>query len=169
MNRLVYCNFVLLLIIAAITCFACNHGKAFRQPIDKNVLMKMIKQLAEAEGKHAPDAGSDLLRDFAERYELVVVDSLFKQVDSSMVLVRVVRDKEFPHIDIQLPLHLQKQLTFADFDHVFGAGIESPRPKEPISFSVMFRADKVGDIRVAVNSHQPPNAIHQEIYEILIL
>ncbi|PJJ79253.1 hypothetical protein CLV57_2380 [Mucilaginibacter auburnensis] len=148
---------------------SCNGDKISRQPVDKNALMNIIKQLAEVEGKHAQDTSSNLLRDWAEKYSLVEVDTLSIHADSNMVKVCVVRNKDFPHIIIQLPVHLQRQLTFADFDHVFGAGIESPRPKEPISFSVMFRAAKVGDIRVAVNSHRPPNAVHPEIYEILIM
>lgn len=150
------------------TCLSCNRDKVSRQPVDKIVLFQLIKQLAEAEGKHMPDASRGVLRDFTERYELVVVDSLFKPADSNLVQVRVVHDKEFPHINIQLPLRLERQLTYVDFDHVFGAGMESPRPKEPIGFSVMYPAAKQGDIRVAVHSNQPPEVVSPEIYEILI-
>lgn len=158
-----------LLIVAVMTCFACNSGKVARQPVDKNALLRLIRQLVETEGENTPGVSRDLLRDYSERYKLVVVDNLFKQADSNTVHVRVVHNKEFPHIDVQLPSQLAAQLTYADFDHVFGAGIESPRPKEPIGFSVMYPAAKVGDIRVAVHSRQSPDSVRPEIYQILIL
>ena len=171
MKRNDFCRLFMLLIIAAITCVACNRYKVSRQPVDKKCLLELIEQLAEAESKHTPDASLDLLKDYAERFEFVIVDSLFRPADSNMVQVRVVHDKEFPHIDVQLPLHLESQLTYVDFDHFFGPGIETPRPKEPIGFSVLYKAAKGegDDIRVAVHSHQLPDASHPEIYQILIL
>ncbi|WDF55612.1 hypothetical protein [Mucilaginibacter sp. KACC 22063] len=169
MERNSFWRLFTLFIVAVMTCFACNHREASRQQVDKNALLELIKQLSKTEGKNTSNASRDVLRDYAKRYELIVVDSIFKAADSSMVQVRVVHDKQFPHIDIQLPSQLERQLTFADFAQLFGTGVESPRPKEPIGFSVMYIASKVGDIRVMVQSHQPPDVPHPQIYQILIL
>ncbi|QXV63703.1 hypothetical protein INP83_11335 [Mucilaginibacter sp. 21P] len=158
-----------LLILTGIMCWSCKHGHVSRDRVDKNILLELVKQLADTKGSHAPEASRALLHDYAGRYEMVMVDSLFKPAACNLVQVRIVPDKDFSYIDIRLPTQLEGQLTYADFDHVFGAGTEPPRPKEPVGFSVMYSASKRADIRVAVNSHQPPEAVHPEIYQILIL
>lgn len=140
-------------------------------PIEKNVLLELVKGIAETESKtgHRSDASRKLLETYATKYELVVVDSTFKPADSAMVQVRMVQDKVFPHIDLKLPLRLQHLLTYADLEEAFGKGIEAPRPKEPIGFSVMYHFPLNGQITIAAHSERPPEVIHPNIYELMIL
>jgi hypothetical protein len=70
---------------------------------------------------------------------------------------------------IFLTLNLQKQLTYHDLNQAYGNGIESPRPKEPVGFGVMYHIEGCGNIAVATSSQFPPSVARPVIERITVM
>jgi hypothetical protein len=161
------------LFIMAVLCYcACKQPehKALK-PVDKATLLKIVKSLAQAEGSKGstPEDGVKLLRSYAELYELVITEKAVRPTNPMAVQVFISRAPDFGYFDFNLPAGLRKQLSYQDLDKAYGPGIESPRPKEPLGFSVMYHVPGGGQIAIMATSQEPPPAAKLGIYQITVM
>jgi len=110
-----------------------------------------------------------LLRSYTEDYKLVITSQALRSAETDVVHVHVSIGKDLTWFSFELPEALKQQLTYADLKHAYGLGIETPRPKEPMEFSVMFEMAGARSVPIFADSKHPPSAGIDSIFSINVM
>lgn len=164
-------NFIQLLFFSVmiISYSACRQpATKLKQPVNKLMLLQLIKKLVVIENR-TPGQGIALLRSFAQNHDLHMISSNQKFKDTTVLQARFNPNKDFPCYYFNLPANFQKQLTYHDLDLAYWKGIESPRPKEPLSFSIMYHVKGGGNIAIMTTSQFPPPVARPMIGRITVM
>ncbi|MVN90874.1 hypothetical protein [Mucilaginibacter aquatilis] len=88
----------ILFLLLAISCFACRQPTPItKQPVDKVMLLKLIKKVVVTEYQ-TPGEGIAVLRSFASHHNIQLIDSNKAFKDTTVLQVRFNPDKDFPVI-----------------------------------------------------------------------